>query len=131
MARLFKRGEAKSLALPGRVSHEIVSAERGANAVSLRVVEIAPPQPGERPRGPHVHYAFEECIHVLSGEGVTETESGAHPLAAGDTLLVPANERHVTRNTGEAPLLLLCFFPHGDIGPGTEEFADWGEQQES
>jgi mannose-6-phosphate isomerase-like protein (cupin superfamily) len=125
MAKLFAEADAKPLALLGRVSREVVSGARGADNVSLRIVDIAPAQPGEKPRGPHVHYMFEEAIHVLSGEGVAETESGRFPLKAGDTLLVPAGERHVTHNTGEAPLQLLCFFPVADVASGTEEFADW------
>ncbi len=44
------------------------------------------------------------------GEGCTESDSGKHPLKAGDTILIPAGEMHVTRNTGSVPLLLLCFF---------------------
>jgi oxalate decarboxylase/phosphoglucose isomerase-like protein (cupin superfamily) len=46
-------------------------------------------------------------------------------LKAGDTLLVPAGELHVTRNSGTEPLTLLCFFPVGDVASGTEEFPDW------
>ena len=34
---------------------------------------------------------------------------------------MPAGEKHVTRNTGEVPLMLLCFFPVPDIVPGTED----------
>jgi oxalate decarboxylase/phosphoglucose isomerase-like protein (cupin superfamily) len=35
-------------------------------------------------------------------------------VTAGDTILVPAGELHVTRNTGSSPLRLLCFFPTAD-----------------
>jgi oxalate decarboxylase/phosphoglucose isomerase-like protein (cupin superfamily) len=34
---------------------------------------------------------------------------------AGDTLLIPAGEAHVTRNTGAEPLVLLCFFPTAQV----------------
>ncbi len=125
MARLFREGEAKTLTLPGRTAREIVSAERGSDKVSFRIVQIEPPAAGETPRGPHVHYGFEECIYVLSGEGVTEAESGTFRLGAGDTILVPAGELHVTRNTGMEPLVLLCFFPVGEIASGTKEFPAW------
>jgi mannose-6-phosphate isomerase-like protein (cupin superfamily) len=52
---------------------------------------------------------------------MTEAESGKHPLSTGDTILIPAGERHVTRNTGTVPLVLLCFFPVADITKRTEE----------
>jgi quercetin dioxygenase-like cupin family protein len=111
MARVLTQGEAKNLGLPGRKSLEIVSGEKGSRAVTLRLVEIAVPQQGDKPRGRHFHSDTEECIYVLSGEGRTESESGDHTLKTGDTILIPAGEPHVTRNTGREPLVLLCFFP--------------------
>jgi quercetin dioxygenase-like cupin family protein len=121
MARVFMQAEAKHLGLPGRKALEIVSGEKGAHGVTLRLVEIPVPQPDETPRGPHQHHEFEECIYVLSGQGTTFADSGEYKLKTGDTLLVPPGEKHLTRNTGKAPLLLLCFFPVADITQGTEE----------
>ena len=121
MARVLTQREAKSMWLPGRKSLEIVSGEKGSQAVTLRLVEIPVPRPGETPRGPHFHKGFEECIFVMSGEGCTEADSGKHPLKAGDTILIPSGEKHVTRNTGKEPLVLLCFFPVPDISKRTEE----------
>jgi oxalate decarboxylase/phosphoglucose isomerase-like protein (cupin superfamily) len=40
-------------------------------------------------------------------------------------LLVPAGEKHMTVNTGEDTLVLLCFFPVPDVGAGTTEFASF------
>jgi len=111
MARVLTQAQAKNLGLPGRKSLEIVSGEKGSRAVTLRLVEIAVPRAGDKPRGRHFHSDTEECIYVLSGEGRTESESGDHRLKAGDTILIPAGEPHVTRNTGRSPLVLLCFFP--------------------
>jgi quercetin dioxygenase-like cupin family protein len=121
MARVIRQDEAKSLGLPGRKSLEIVSGDKGARAVTLRLVEIPVASPGEAPRGPHRHNDFEECIYVLSGQGTTHADSGEHPLKAGDTILIPPGEMHVTRNTGTAPLVLLCFFPVPDITQRTHE----------
>jgi len=121
MARVFTQAEAKQLGLPGRKTLEIVSGERGARTVTLRLAEIPASRPGDTPRGPHQHFDFEECIYVLSGTGTTFADSGEFPLKPGDTLLIPAGEKHVTRNTGTEPLLLLCFFPVADISKGTGE----------
>ena len=121
MAKLFKLAEAKQLGLPGRRVLEIISGERGSRNVTLRLVEIPVEQPGEPARGPHHHSKFEECIYVLSGEGTTFSDSGEYSLKPGATLLMPAGEKHVTRNTGNVPLLLLCFFPVGNIRTGTHE----------
>jgi len=121
MAKVLTQGEAKSMGLPGRKSLEIVSGEKGSQAVTLRLVEIPVAKAGETPRGRHFHNGFEECIYVLSGTGYTESDSGNHLLKAGDTILIPSGEKHATRNTGSEPLVLLCFFPVPDISKRTEE----------
>ncbi len=123
MAQVLTQAAAKSMGLPGRKSLEIVSGEKGAQAVTLRLVEIPPVQPGDTPRGRHFHQGFEECIFVMSGTGCTEADSGDYTLQAGDTILIPAGEKHATRNTGTAPLVLLCFFPVADIAKRTQETA--------
>lgn len=109
------------MGLPGRKSVEIASAERGTQNVTLRLVEIPVPRAGDKPRAPHRHEGFEECIHVLSGEGRTEAGSDEFHLSPGDTIVIPAGEMHVTRNTGNVPLVLLCFFPVGDVASRTRE----------
>ena len=121
MARLFKQGEAKELGLPGRRAMEIVSAERGARGVTLRLVEIPVVKSGDTPRSSHQHSEFEECIYTLSGEGTTFADSGEYEMRPGDTLLMPAGEKHVTRNTGSEPLVLLCFFPVANVAAATQE----------
>jgi mannose-6-phosphate isomerase-like protein (cupin superfamily) len=121
MARLLKQSEAKRLGLPGRTSLEPVSGETGSR-VTFRIAEIPVPQAGDKPRGPHLHREFEECIYVLSGEGTTHAESGEIAIKPGDIVLIPPGEKHMTRNTGSVPLVLLCFFPVPDVTAGTAEF---------
>ena len=120
MARLIKQAQAKRLGLPGRTSLEPVSGEVGSR-VTFRIAEIPVPRPGDPPRGPHLHRDFEECIYVLAGEGTTHAESGDIPIKPGDIVLVPPGEKHMTRNTGNVPLVLLCFFPVPDVTGGTVE----------
>jgi Mannose-6-phosphate isomerase len=121
MARLLKQSEAKRLGLPGRTSLEPVSGETGSR-VTFRIAEIPVPRAGDKPRGPHLHREFEECIYVLSGEGRTLAESGEIAIKPGDIVLIPPGEKHMTRNTGSVPLVLLCFFPVPDVTAGTVEF---------
>ncbi len=121
MAKVLTQAEARSMGLPGRKSLEIVSGEKGSQAVTLRLVEIPPVKPGDSPRGKHFHQGFEECIFVMSGTGCTEADSGDYPLQAGDTILIPSGEKHATRNTGTEALVLLCFFPVADIAKRTQE----------
>jgi mannose-6-phosphate isomerase-like protein (cupin superfamily) len=111
VARVIHPDDARDLNLPGRKSLELVSAQNGSEALTLRLVEIPVPKPGEAPRKLHRHVGYEECMYVLSGQGCSHSDSGEWPVAAGDTILVPPGELHVTRNTGDTPLVLLCFFP--------------------
>ena len=124
MARLLQAAKAKRLGLPGRTSLEPVSGGIGSR-VTLRIAEIAVPQPDDKPRGPHLHDGFEECIYVLRGQGTTCAESGEIPIRPGDIILIPAGEKHMTRNTGNEPLVLLCFFPAPDVTAGTTEFSSF------
>jgi quercetin dioxygenase-like cupin family protein len=124
MARLIKQSDAKRLGLPGRTSLEPVSGEVGSR-VTFRIAEVAVPQPGDKPRGPHLHNGYEECIYVLRGTGVNRSESGDIPIKPGDIVLIPPNEKHMTVNTGTEPLVLLCFFPTPDVSGSTQEFASF------
>lgn len=122
MAVVVPLADARLLSLPGRVSREIIGASTGARSVAVRHVTIEPEGPGGPGRGKHVHDGFEEVMIIVSGEGVTECDSGRLPVKPGDTILMPAGERHATRNTGSEPLVMLCFFPIVDVAAGTREF---------
>ena len=111
MVKIVRPGDARDLNLPGRKSLELVSGNIGSEAVTLRLVEIPVAQTDESPRKPHRHTGFEECMYVLSGQGMTRTSNGGSEVSAGDTILVSAGELHVTHNTGSEPLRMLCFFP--------------------
>jgi len=126
MAKVIVLKDTRAMNLPGRRARELVGVEAGAVKSTVRLVEI---EPGETVRGPHVHHDVEESIHVLAGEGVTRTDSGEYPVAAGDTVLVAPGERHATYNTGTGVLRLLCFFPVNDIRPATVEFPSWDETE--
>lgn len=121
MARVFTQRTAKLLGLPGRTALEIVSGDGGVSGITLRRVEIPVDTTGDLPRSRHMHNDFEECMYVLAGEGMTEADSGNYVVKAGDAIVIPSGEKHATRNTGSEPLVLLCFFPVGDIRQGTAE----------
>ncbi len=106
--------DAVELDLPGRRSREIVSGAAGADS-TLRLVEIAVPEPGAGPRAPHWHHDREELIHILDREGITWVEGVEFVMRTGDTIRIAPGERHVTRNTGDSPLKLLCYFPRPEF----------------
>ena len=115
MARLLKQSEAKRLGLPGRTSLEPVSGEIGSR-VTFRIAEVAVPKagrqaarpaPAPRLRGMH--------LRAVRARAMTVAESGEIPIKPGDIVLIPPSEKHMTRNTGSEPLVLLCFFPEPDV----------------
>ncbi len=118
MVRVVRAGEGRRLSLPGRRSLEVIGSGHGSRAVSLRRVEI---DPGGARREAHLHSTFEEVIYVVGGQGRMATREGEIDLSAGDTVLVPAGEPHLTSCTGDTMLVLLCFFPTDDVAAGTVE----------
>jgi hypothetical protein len=52
MAQVISQANARDLGLPGRKSLEIISGAMGAQAATLRLVEIPVPKPAESLRGP-------------------------------------------------------------------------------
>lgn len=56
----------------------------------------------------HRHRITEEVYHLTAGSG--RMTLGAHdfPVAAGDTVCIPAGMAHRIENTGAGPLRLLC-----------------------
>ncbi len=125
MATRVALEDAVDLDLPGRRSLDILGHVLGARS-TVRLVEIAVPEPGAAPRPPHWHPDCEECIHVLSGSGMTWVDGHDIPMQPGDTLHIAAGERHVTRNCGDSPLTLLCFFPSPDVTLATDVTAGNG-----
>lgn len=120
MARVVHKHDWIELDLPGRRSNEIVSAKTGTVNATLRYVEIPVPSEGQGGRTMHVHHGVEEVIYVLGGEGVFETPKERLNVRAGDVILVPADQPHLTRNVSNVSLRLMCFFPHPDIAAVTE-----------
>ena len=82
--------------------------------VTVRVVRVPP-----GPRAPHVHPDSLEVTHVVEGAGRHFQHGEPTPVAAGDTILVPAGVPHAT--VADEPLLLVCVFPHRDPFATTSE----------
>ncbi|MGH2449287.1 MAG: cupin domain-containing protein, partial [Chloroflexota bacterium] len=69
----------------------------------------------------HRHRGVEEVITIWEGAAELETPGRVLPAMVGDTIHVPADELHRTRNVGSSVLRLICFFPTGDVDQLTEE----------
>jgi mannose-6-phosphate isomerase-like protein (cupin superfamily) len=56
----------------------------------------------------HYHHVSEELYHVTAGEGEVVLGEEVHEVGAGDTVHIPPGVPHELRNTGNAPLKVLC-----------------------
>jgi quercetin dioxygenase-like cupin family protein len=60
---------------------------------------------------PYHSHPWEHEVFILSGSGAVRTVSGDVAVAAGNAVLVPPDELHSFRNTGNATLVFLCMIP--------------------
>ena len=56
----------------------------------------------------HRHHKTEELYHVTAGEGVMRLGDEEFAIGVGDTVCIPPGTPHNVRNTGNAPLRILC-----------------------
>ena len=85
----------------------LIAEKEGAPNFAMRVIEL---QPGVV-FTPHQH-PYEHEIYVLEGEGVvTNPEGDVDAMRPGVFVLVPPDEIHGYRNTGNQPLKFICVIP--------------------
>jgi len=56
----------------------------------------------------HIHNKSEEIYHIHEGSGLMTVGKERFEVAAGDTVCILPGEPHRIKNTGEAPLKILC-----------------------
>ncbi|MEL7087005.1 MAG: cupin domain-containing protein [Planctomycetota bacterium] len=112
--------DAKAMEMPGArgvTMRLMVGRDDGASNFAMRLFEVAPG--GETPR--HAHN-YEHEVMIVAGEArvYDATQDAERPAAAGDTLLIPANQTHQFRNVSDRPLRFMCMVPTAfDCGGGT------------
>ena len=85
----------------------LISKETGANNFAMRFIEIEPD--GFSPLHDH---PWEHEIFVLEGEGLTTGGKDEKKIKEGDSIFIPPNETHQTKNIGTKTLKLLCMIPY-------------------
>jgi mannose-6-phosphate isomerase-like protein (cupin superfamily) len=76
------------------------------NAENQSLAEATVPSGGETEE--HYHRASEEIYLFTAGQGRLRLGDDESEVAAGDSVVIPPGTRHKLRNTGTAPLRLLC-----------------------
>lgn len=90
--------------ITGRV---VIGKANGAENFCMRVFEIAPG--GHTPKHSH---AWEHEIFVHSGAGEIFGNGQWNSFKAGDTVLMPGEEEHQIRNSGNEKLTFVCLVPN-------------------
>ncbi|GFG51136.1 hypothetical protein CQY20_02440 [Mycolicibacterium agri] len=103
------------LDLPGRLSADPVPDGYGMG-YSVRVVRVPP-----GPRNPHRHPATDEVTYIAEGRGVAWEDDKGTEVKVGDLLVIPRGIPHATVAHGDTDLVLVCFFPAGDLASNLEE----------
>ncbi len=85
----------------------LLSKTDGAPGFAMRQFEVEPG--GFTPRH---HHPYEHEIYVVEGQGEVYEGDEAHPIKAGDVVLVKPDEVHQFKNRGESPLKFLCLIPN-------------------
>ncbi len=90
----------------GAYKQLLIGQRDGTPTMSLRIFTL---EPGGYT--PHHAHPFEHINYVLAGRGEILSAEGPRPLAAGDFVLVPPDERHQFRNAGDGPFAFVCLVP--------------------
>ncbi len=90
----------------GSIIRELLHPARHGSALPMSLAEARMP-PGKETRR-HLHRTFQEIYHFLEGEGIMFLGEDSLPVKEGDSILIPAGTPHKVRNTGSAPLRILC-----------------------
>jgi len=86
----------------------LLSREEGAPHFAMRVFDVAPGYSTPY----HCHW-WEHEVFVLAGGGIVrDAWGGETPLQPGSVVLVPGDERHFFRNTGDCHFRFICLIPH-------------------
>ncbi len=110
----YESVEQKPVDMPGAEGcrvRQLLGAVDGAPTFAMRQFEVAPG--GFTPRHSH---PYEHEVFVLAGEGEVFEGNRRHTLRPGDVVLVPPDEIHQFRNTGDTPLKFLCLIPNDAAG---------------
>ncbi len=91
----------------------VIGPKQGAPTFVMRVFDLPPGA-----SSPFHRHDWEHEVFILSGEGVAVTEDGQTPVGPDDAILVPPDEKHCFRNTGQGTFRFLCLVPlRGEDAP--------------
>jgi mannose-6-phosphate isomerase-like protein (cupin superfamily) len=94
--------------LPGRKLQWLVTPETlGVERIGIAIMNC-PAHSVVRPL--HGHRDTEEVLLILGGQGEAWVDGETTSFKKGDAVLLPANSKHMVRNTGDEPLITASIF---------------------
>jgi len=94
--------------LPGRQLQWLVTPETlGVEKIGIAIMNC-PAHSTVRPL--HGHRDTEEVLLILGGQGEAWVDGEVASFKKGDAVLLPANSKHMVRNTGDEPLITASIF---------------------
>lgn len=100
--------------LPGRYLRWLINKELvGAQHCTSCVIRI---EPGQTVKPAHSHPNGEEIIYIIAGKGRVWIDGTISDVEAGTAVLFPQGKPHMTQNTGNKEMKIICFFaPPSDL----------------
>jgi mannose-6-phosphate isomerase-like protein (cupin superfamily) len=94
--------------LPGRNLQWLVTPDTlGVEKIGIAIMNC-PAHSTVRPL--HGHRDTEEVLLILGGQGEAWVDGETACFKMGDAVLLPANSKHMVRNTGDEPLITASIF---------------------
>ena len=94
--------------MPGRKLQWLVTPDTlGVEKIGIAIMDCPA---GSTVRPLHIHIDTEEVLLILDGEGEAWVDGETAFFKEGDAVLLPANSKHIVRNTGKGPLITASIF---------------------
>jgi len=94
--------------MPGRKLQWLVTPDTlGVEKIGIAIMDCPA---GSTVRPLHTHIDTEEVLLILDGEGEAWVDDETAFFKKGDAVLLPANSKHMVRNTGKGPLITASIF---------------------
>jgi quercetin dioxygenase-like cupin family protein len=108
MSSVIHEKNIEEKSLPGRKLRWLINKELAdAEHCSSCVIRI---EPGQTVKPAHSHPNGEEIIYIITGKGRVWINGEISNVEAGTAVLFPQGLPHMTQNTGDEEMKVICFF---------------------
>ena len=84
----------------------MIGPKQGAPTFVMRIFDLPPGT-----SSPYHSHDWEHEVFVLSGKGVEVSENAETAIGPSDAVIIPANEMHCLKNSGQETFRFMCLVP--------------------